>query len=63
MPIIYACQDGAMKQDYLYCLEVPNENSPIDIDHVIDFYDKIYKGSYDERLETIKYIRNMRKEQ
>ncbi len=57
MPIIYACQDGAMKQDYLYCLEVPNENSPIDIDHVIDFYDKIYKGSYDKRLETIKYIR------
>lgn len=57
MPIIYACQDSAMKQDYPYCLEAPNDSSPIDMDSVIDFYDKIYNGSYDKKLETIKCIR------
>lgn len=57
MPIIYACQDSAIKQDYPYCLEVPNDSSSIDMDSVIDFYDKIYDGSYDKKLETIKCIR------
>ncbi len=62
IPIIYTCQDGAIKPDYPYGLEVPNDSSLIDIDSVIDFYDRIYDGSYDKKLETIKCIRSYAEE-
>lgn len=57
IPIIYACQDSALNQDDKYCMEVSNDSRPIDIDSVIDFCDRIYDGSYDKKLETIKCIR------
>lgn len=59
MPIIYSCREGALIKDYLYCLKVPNDASPIDIENVIHFYDKIYGGSYEKKIETLQSIRKL----
>lgn len=59
MPVIYACQEGALTENYSYCLKVPNDGSPLDIDKIICFYDQIYGGSFEKKIETIKSIRKL----
>ena len=52
LPIVTGCPINSLDSDYRYYLEFPNDNTPIDIDRVIEFYDSIKDDS--DLAETIR---------
>ena len=56
LPMIASCSiDVIRSNDFKYVLHVNNDESDINIDRIIEFYDCIYKT--DDRVKTIKEIR------
>lgn len=41
LPIVTGCPINALDSNYRYYLEFPNDNTPIDMDRVVEFYDSI----------------------
>ncbi|OJF94675.1 hypothetical protein [Alkalibacterium sp. 20] len=44
--------------NYPYYLRVPADDTPINIENIINFYDSIYDSSLDTQKEVINYIRD-----
>lgn len=42
LPIVTGCKISGIEEGYPYCMEISNDNSEVDIQKVIDFYDKIH---------------------
>lgn len=58
MPMLTGCKiDVLEKSSFPYYVEFPNDPSPIDIQRVVDFYDRIYIKSKKSRNEIAKEIR------
>ncbi|MBS6888906.1 glycosyltransferase [Clostridium paraputrificum] len=55
IPIINSCKIDIIEERYPYFLQVPANEEPIDINHVVSFYDKIYKNN--NRKEVAENIR------
>ncbi len=56
IPMITGClTDIFTEQDYKYYLEFPNDDSELDIQKIVDFYDKIYTEENGE--DVVKNIR------
>ena len=53
LPVIVGCKEDALQVGYQYFMECANDDSVIDIENFIKFYNKIYKGD-----ETVVSIRN-----
>lgn len=56
IPIINSCDIDIIGDDFEYFLKTPADETPIDINEVIHFYDKCYKEK--SRLVVAKRIRN-----
>lgn len=56
IPIINSCKIDIIDDDFKYFLQVPADETPINMEQIISFYDGIYKGK--ERAEIAKEIRN-----
>lgn len=41
LPIVTGCPINALDSNYKYYLEFPNDNTPIDMDRVVEFYDSV----------------------
>lgn len=61
LPIITGCKVDVLRSDFPYYLEYENNDSPIAMDRVIDFYDSIYI-SVDCRKKVVAEIRKFAKE-
>lgn len=57
IPLINSCKIDIIEDDFPYLLRVPADESPIDIESVVEFYDKCY-GNGKSRHETGKEIRS-----
>lgn len=55
LPIVTGCKTDVLTENFEYFLEFPNDSSPVSIDKIIDFYDKIYKRECVE--DVIRKIR------
>lgn len=57
LPIVAGCKNDVIneKNPFKYYLEVPNDDSAIDVEKIIEFYDQIY--STQSRQQVISEIR------
>ncbi len=55
IPIINGCRIDIIDDDFEYLLRVPADESPVDIEAVIDFHDRVYAGR--DRLSVAREIR------
>ncbi|MBO4904694.1 MAG: glycosyltransferase family 4 protein [Lachnospiraceae bacterium] len=55
LPMIGACEiDVFLKYDFPYYLKFPNDPSPIDMNDIITFYDRVYKdGTREQVMDSI----------
>jgi hypothetical protein len=60
LPIVSSTKIDVIPDDYKYCLYVPEDETPIDIISIIDYYDKIYKNN--DEIEVISEIRKFAEE-
>lgn len=52
IPFVYGYEDGGFTGEERYALKVPNNNSPINMNEIIDFYNRIKKHDF--------YVKEMR---
>ena len=57
LPIILGCETDIINSDFTYSIRYPNDDSIVDFNHIVDFYDRIYKKE-DDKLEVSREIRN-----
>jgi glycosyltransferase involved in cell wall biosynthesis len=56
LPMIASAKIDVLPEDYKYCLYVPENDNPVDINKIINFYDELY--TQNDRKEIIRKIRN-----
>ena len=56
IPLINSCKIDILEDDYPYCLYTTADESPIPMEDVISFYDRVYAGN--NRAEVAAQIRN-----
>ena len=54
IPSVTGCPTDIFPSGYPYCLEFPNDPSPVDMQKVIDFHDRIYSEGQTPVIETIR---------
>jgi len=57
IPMINSCKIDVIDDDFPYLLRVPADESPIDIQQIVEFYDKCYNNGL-SRIEMGKRIRS-----
>lgn len=65
LPIVSGCHEDAFEDEtFDYYLEFPNDDSVVEIEKIVDFYDHIYSTkSHTERIEMTNMIREYAKRQ
>lgn len=63
LPMISGCKMYLFdEKDFPYCLEFPNDSTPIDIEKVVSFYDSIYVNNERNTEQIISIIRQFAEE-
>ncbi len=63
LPIITACDiDTFENKNYDFVLRFPADDSPIDIQKILDFYDKLFNGSLEKKQQYTNTIRKIAEE-
>jgi hypothetical protein len=52
LPIVMSTKVDCIPDDFKYCLYVPEDESPINIENIIEFYNKIYKENNHNDVAT-----------
>ena len=55
IPFINSCKIDIVEEDFPYMLQVPADESPVDVESVVSFFDKVYEGG--SRLAVAKEVR------
>lgn len=63
LPVITACDvDTFENKDYDFVLRFPADDSPIDVQKILDFYDHLFKGSLEKKQQYANTIRKIAEE-
>lgn len=61
LPIINSCKIDIIEEDFPYFMEVPADESPIEISDVVNFYDRCFSGEKDRQQIGREILRYMEK--